>query len=315
MRRITKNDDGQSQTRIPKDATSKAKLGEIQEPGVFVSDHGDETTSTCLNCPEKHCTAFGEEERPLGTTVEDVCPVDAISFNSDHTRMEIDESCFGCGLCVMRCPFDSIYLSDRPKLGSEEFSQYDGVTDERYRHFLDEFRRDLRSGGDKNETIDLLVERCSATTQSSFYPLVASMLNSLGLPTTLPPGGDTNNRIDALIYRDGSSAPVEIKSPTETREINVKSIQQAIENKIVLDERFSSRYRSSRDTSSLVVGYKYPNDRSDVQELIDDCYQSFNIRIGIIDLRSLYNLVWEKLVKREDVDESYLLNLKGVALA
>ncbi|WP_259111522.1 4Fe-4S binding protein [Salinibacter ruber] len=255
-----------------------------------------------------------EEERPQGTTVENVCPADAISFNSAHTVMEVSDSCFGCGLCAMRCPFDSIYISaesDRPELGSKNFDQYTQVPDQNYQSFFSQLSQEVVRSDDGEEILDQLVHNSRDRTQSDFYPLVASLFTSLGLPTTLPPGGDTNNRIDALAYHPEQSMPIEIKSPTETRDINVKSIQQAIENKIVLDQRHQGRFPSKSRSSSIVLGYKYPNDRSDVESIIEDCFEVYDIRVGIIDLKNLYRAVWNKNVLREDIDITRLLHLKG----
>lgn len=313
MRRISQNDSPESKSRIPEKA-DEIIVGNPESAGLFRSEDGDEFASTCLDCPGEYCRGFSDNERPQGTTIEDVCPVDAITFNSEHTVMEVADSCFGCGLCVMRCPFDSIYMDDnpdQPKLGTESFDRYTQVSSIDHKDFFNQLSVEVLRADYEEEIIDRLVANSENEGQGSFYPLVASLLTSLGLPTTLPPDGDTNNRIDALSYHSSKSIPVEIKSPTETREINVKSVQQSIENKIVMEERHKKRYPSSMNVSTLVIGYNYPNERSDVFDLIEDCKHTYGISIGLLDLKNLYKMSWKKNVAREELDLNRILHLNG----
>jgi hypothetical protein len=92
-------------------------------------------------------------------------------------------------------------------------------------------------------------------------------------------------RADAIILDTIRSIPIEIKSPGEETEISVKGVRQALENKVVLMSR--QNYPTDAETTSLVIGFNLPNERSEVHELVEDIRKAFNIRVGVIDFRSL----------------------------
>lgn len=144
-----------------------------------------------------------------------------------------------------------------------------------------------------------------------FYEVIAVLLGGLGFNNVqLSRDGDTNNRMDALIVDEIESIPIEIKSPMETEFINVKSIRQALENKIILLSR--KFYPTKAETSSLAIGYKYPQDRSTVTQLIDDFYTTYGFCIGIIDFETLLKLYYNVVKDEMEFDLSTIHSLKGV---
>jgi hypothetical protein len=82
-----------------------------------------------------------------------------------------------------------------------------------------------------------LVGAAAVLLQKHFYRLVANLFTAAGHPGWLPAGGDTSNRLDLVLIDESDSLPAEIKSRTESAIINVKSVQQALENRVVLDQR------------------------------------------------------------------------------
>ena len=44
---------------------------------------------------------------------EEICPMDAITMNSDDIAEVNLDRCIGCGLCVTTCEFDAIFLKDK----------------------------------------------------------------------------------------------------------------------------------------------------------------------------------------------------------
>ena len=132
-----------------------------------------------------------------------------------------------------------------------------------------------------------------------FYDIIGLILKHIGFKNAhVSRGGDVNNRMDAIIIDDENSIPIEIKSPGESKEINIKSIRQACEKKvIILSRKF---YQTTNDTTSLAIAFRYPPERSDVYELIDDIKNAYNFNIGIIDIDDLLSLVWDI---EEDVGE------------
>ena len=143
-----------------------------------------------------------------------------------------------------------------------------------------------------------------------FYEVIGYILESIGFnKVSVTREGDTNNRMDAIIIDDAQSIPIEIKSPKEVEYVNIKSIRQALENKIVLLSR--QFYPTTPETTSLSIGFNYPNVRSGVYELIDDIEATYNIKIGIIDFEDLLTCFYNVVVLKEEFDLNKIYNLKG----
>jgi hypothetical protein len=172
---------------------------------------------------------------------------------------------------------------------------------------LTELRRELKSSGTVEAATDSLVTRYGAANKDVFYPLVANLFCILGFDCRASRGGQNYERADAIIFDKQRSICIEIKSPGEESEISVKGVRQALENKVVLLSRKS--YPTDVATTSLVVGFNPPNDRSEVHGLVEDIRRAFNIRIGVIDFRSLLALALQsvKSGKKINFREFHLL--------
>jgi hypothetical protein len=118
-------------------------------------------------------------------------------------------------------------------------------------------------------------------------------------------------RYDAIIADDRGSIPIEIKSPVEEEFLSVKAVRQALENKIVLLARKS--HPAVKATTSLAVGYRLPNDRSEVLALIEDVRNAYGILIGVIDLSTLVRLVAMTAILGKEHDRETLRLLYGIA--
>ena len=142
------------------------------------------------------------------------------------------------------------------------------------------------------------------------HEVIGDILESIGFnKVSITRDGDTNNRMDAIIIDDVQSIPIEIKSPKEVEYVNIKSIRQALENKIVLLSR--KFYPTTPDTTSLAIGFNYPAIRSGVYELIDDIEATYNIKIGIIDFEDLLTCFYNVIVLKKEFDLNKIYNLKG----
>lgn len=142
-----------------------------------------------------------------------------------------------------------------------------------------------------------------------FYNRIGEIFNAIGINISVTREGDVNCRFDATIIDTEHSVPVEIKSPREDIEINIKAIRQAFENKIIILSR--GFYNTSKDTTSLAVAFSYPPPRSDVYELIEDIRIAFNINVGIIDVSDLLYLVYEYKVNNRAINKKYFFNFFG----
>lgn len=142
-----------------------------------------------------------------------------------------------------------------------------------------------------------------------FYDRVGEIFNALGLNISVSREGDVNCRFDATIIDSHYSIPIEIKSPREDLEINIKAIRQALENKIVLLSR--KFYATTYECTSLAIAYSYPPSRSDVYELITDIKKAFGFNIGIIDIPDLLFAVYEVKVNNKSLNKSYFNSFIG----
>lgn len=139
-----------------------------------------------------------------------------------------------------------------------------------------------------NKTLKELKGEYKDYNQDRFYPLIKDLFQNIGLNCTLSRQGSNYQRNDAILITNDDSVPIEIKSPGEEKRVSPKAIRQALENKIIILSR--KTFPIKRNTTSLVVGYDYSENRSATLKMIDDFYKVYGIRIGIFDLQTILEL-------------------------
>jgi len=154
-----------------------------------------------------------------------------------------------------------------------------------------------------------LAESYRLADKETFYPVVAELFRALGYDCELSRAGANYQRMDALIRHATDSIPIEIKSPSEEEFISVKGVRQALENKIVVLSRGIAPTRV--ETTSLLVGYSMPADRSEVNLLVHDIHQAYGLSIGIIDFRSLALLAALHALQGRQPDFADISQLRG----
>lgn len=271
-----------------------------------------DASACCLRCPDEPCTRFDGDESG-GGNASNVCPVDAIHHARSESGPTIAAECVGCGLCVMRCPVGALHHVPN---GTVAVAPPDPTTTVPCSDEAEFFAsRDAVATtvtwppGTWDELATRLAVAAEGLRQDAFYPLVAHLFTAAGHPAWLPARGDTSNRIDLILVDDAGSLPAEVKSATESTAINVKSVQQALENRVVLDER--SFFAADPSSSTLVVGYQYPPERSDVAELIDDIAVAFDVRVGMISLADLYRMALKLQLAGQTTPRRTLATLQG----
>lgn len=145
--------------------------------------------------------------------------------------------------------------------------------------------------------------------QTTFYPLVTHLFQILGFTSDYTRAGVNYQRWDAYVLVNGHALPVEIKSPTEENVLSTKAVRQALENKIILLSR--GGLKTCRELSSLVVGNRLPNERGEMSNLIDDVFNAFGLRLGVIDLPTLAHLALRAVRDNVTVDADQLSKLRG----
>ena len=256
---------------------------------------GNAGRATCLGCHDAPCM---ELEAPpnfdgeLGTfpsdPSHDVCPTDAINWDVAGEMPTIEtESCIGCGLCAVNCPYGAISLSS-DGIAVVETDDPDGITtpveEAAAPHVrtvregvlgsaTDRFARDLPAViGNLNDT---------QTTR-----LVRNMLAVCGVVAHMRRKGDTNIRMDGLLRFDsGQIGVVELETGKEVLE----SPRALLEDSAVLHNRFGM------DVADIVpvsmIG-RLPNVRTEYYQVIDDIKKVLNIECRTITLGVLCLLMW-----------------------
>lgn len=211
----------------------------------------------------------------------------------------------------MRCPIGAIFIDDVARVEPPNVERDHPASDEKafFRVRGDQSAETNWSDAEFKAVARQLAGAAASLLQGSFYPLVASLFTAAGHPAWRPPAGDTSNRIDVILIDDEDSLPVEVKSRSESPVINVKAVQQALENRVVLDERqlMPARPRSS----TLAVGFDYPPIRSDVTELVKDVARAYGVRVGLISLPVLYRLALQVQLLDVQVPRDVLSTLQG----
>lgn len=180
-------------------------------------------------------------------------------------------------------------------------------------HGPDALRAELKTLLEASRTIDAAAAAFASNhagdTQTAFYPLVTHLFQILGFKSDYSRAGVNYQRWDACVWVGDYALPVEIKSPTEEVMLSTKAVRQALENKVILLSR--GGLDTQRELASLVVGNRLPNERGEMSNLIDDVFNTFGLRLGVIDLRTLGYLALRAVRDSVTIDAEQLSQLRG----
>lgn len=199
------------------------------------------------------------------------------------------------------------------KLNIPEDAATELLTSQEDSDFLYRVNQMAEAGKSSRAIVNTLFDYYIDATQTTFYPLIATLFKIMGFDCSFSRPGDNGARWDAIIDDPERSIPIEIKSPTEEQHLSIKAIRQALENKIILLSR--KTHITSPDVTTLAVGYYMPNERAEVTRLISDFKYTYGYRIGVIDLKSLLSLAVSILVDGKGFDKEKLYTLEGLVNA
>lgn len=169
---------------------------------------------------------------------------------------------------------------------------------------------ELKKTNNFSEVIKTLLWKYREARKETFYTLVGHMFSIMGFNCKVSRGGVNYERFDAIIEDDKRSIPVEIKSPTEEEHLSTKGIRQALENKVILLSR--KTYKTEKAVSSLVVCYKLPNSRAEVNDLISAIKAVFDVKIGVLDFESLLTICCNIVLNNKAIDRNEIEELEGL---
>lgn len=208
---------------------------------------------------------------------------------------------------------ESLNNTQRWKLNIPDNAATELLTSTEDLDFLQRVSQMVEAGKNSRMIVNTLFDYYIDATQTTFYPLIATLFKIMGFNCYFSRPGDNGARWDAIIDDPQRSIPIEIKSPTEELHLSIKAIRQALENKIILLSR--KTHITTADVSTLAIGYYMPNERAEVVRLISDFKETYGYRIGVIDLKSLLSLAISILVDGKGFDKEELYKLEGLANA
>lgn len=177
--------------------------------------------------------------------------------------------------------------------------------------YIDKVKALKQSGKNKKQIAKIIFDDCRMDKEAQFYPFVAMLFRIMGLDGKASRRGDNGSRADVMIIDNKHSIPVEVKSPTEVEYISLKAIRQAVENKVIILSH--EEYKTTKETTSLAVGYYLPNDRAEISNLIKDIKKAYGFNIGVIDLMTLLNITITIICDNKSFDLEQLYTLEGYA--
>lgn len=188
---------------------------------------------------------------------------------------------------------------------TEPTADYQNVDSE----ILNVFREPMERNENLGPAIEDIMSQYAGVNKDVFYPIVTQLFKAIGYDCKLSRTGVNYERWDAIISDPNHSIPIEIKSPGEEEFLSVKAIRQALENKVILLAR--AAYSTEFQDTSLVVCYKLPHNRSEVNSLIKDVFEVYGIVIGVIDFRVLLRIVGSQLFFHKEHSRNQLEKLYG----
>lgn len=280
---------------------TKISFGEKLESTLVLMDDGTSGRGTCLGCGDAPCKSFLAAELSLHGLLKDfpsdptteVCPTNAIDWDyNKNVSIVVTEDCISCGLCIARCPYGAIYLTESGAVVEAE--DPDCLTVENSQEKIQPKhpkveRRGiigpLRDRSMKNIPKVLLNQEILNNIQSSRF--VRNLLIQCGFLCNINRSGDTNVRIDGVLDLSNEKCvgviEIELRDPIEIPRLFLEDI-------VVANRIFGV---SKEKIHPIAVLTKLPNLRSEYYRVIDDIEKILNIRCRTITVGVLLTVIWQ----------------------
>jgi ferredoxin len=177
------------------------------------------------------------EEFPQDPNTE-ICPTQAIYFdNSSGHPVVKEDTCIGCGLCALRCPYGAIHLSASGKaLVSHE--DVDNLVAKEVTKYASEGSIPIRTGRlapSELPSLCNLPDVIRTLPDATVLRMIANALSLLGTIARVRRRGDSNVRFDGLIeFSDGYLGVMEV----ELTQGVVESPRALLEDVAILHARY-----------------------------------------------------------------------------
>lgn len=250
----------------------------------------------CLGCYDTPCMlAPGADFGPASSFVDfpeaqstEVCPTDAISWDPSEASANIDaDSCIGCGLCAVRCPYGAIRLdtSGAAIVQTDHRGTVPVAADAQLSAHPNIDRRGVL--GHASPKLDGLPAVIAALPESQAAQFVRNVLAACGIPSRMRRAGDQNVRMDGVFQlSSGEVGPLEIELGSDVLE----SLRRLIEDVAVLHRRYSVPLSLMKPLSIIL---ELPNSRSEYYRLVADVKEVIGIDCRTVTLGVLISLMWQ----------------------
>jgi len=293
-------------------------------PATHYFFNGYECYGTCLGCANARCMYFDEtdikcskvENFPYDHNLN-VCPVDAITWDSDKGTPIIDNQiCIYCGICMRRCPVGAIYFDGYIiKVNACSNANIKEVKTDA--EFIWEQNKQIASvikkphGGVFIQESDKLVEaaysKLTHIRNNYHNPIGRNLLIALGCRSAMRRIGDVYTRMDAVYSAvDDSFGAVEIEFGKDTLDAS----RGILDDIAVLYARYGIE---KKDNTALVICLQLPNARQGYWQVVKDINTVEGIRINTLTIGALMILNWNGCLL-EPNDNKYYIDYDNMKL-
>lgn len=277
------------------------------KPAELVSTDFSSKCAGCLRCVNPRCMYFSPDDISCGEVADfpndsnkSVCPVNAIKWDRNSGHPIVDNGlCFGCGLCMKRCPVGAMYYSDGKILINTKMTTIEEkVPLNRNNIALQEKQIKLMSNERKwgcyiregsGEAIRSTYEKLERL-NSNYHNLVArNLLIGLGCRSAMRRIGDVYTRMDAVYSsKDGAFGAVEVEFGRDTLDAS----RGILDDMAVLNTRYGI---DKNQETPLVICLQLPNARQGYWQVVKDIHNVEKVKINTVSIGALLLLLWNNV--------------------
>ena len=235
-----------------------------------------------------------------------VCPVDAISQGQDSIIID-EHKCFGCGLCVEKCPIGAIYIKDgKATLNPPSSSRIKRMpvtasNIQLQNQFLKWIAFPFKTGMMRKESNHVMTEIYHEIENLSQYQqniLARNLMLIIGGEASLSRQGDVYTRMDGYYATGDQEGVMEIETGSDMLDVS----RALLDDIAVLNVRYSIPISKNHP---LAICLCLPNRRTDYWQVLKDIRKVTGISISTITFGMLLLVLWS-FDSIEDFDQFYI---------